>query len=125
MKYFRTLCLALLVLTAGCSTTTNLSDQMAGWQGQSVTEALHVWGEPEAEEAFGEQTVLIWRDRGWTLLPEAAEARVDSPAVVCERMLAVTDSGEITGWRWRGDACLALHAEPGISSSSLMGHARP
>ncbi len=123
MKYSRTLCLALLVLTAGCSTT-NLSDQMAGWQGQSVTQALQTWGEPEAEESFGEQTVLIWRDRGWTLLPEGAEARVDSPAVVCERMLAVTDSGEITGWRWRGDACLALHAQPGMSPS-LMGYATP
>ena len=124
MKYSRTLCITLLVLTAGCSTTPDLTERMTGWQGQPVTEALEVWGEPEVREAFGEQTVLIWRDRGWALMPEFAEARADSPAVVCERMLAVTDGGEITGWRWRGDACLALHAQPGMSPS-MMGYARP
>ena len=97
---------------------------MAGWQGQDVAQALELWGQPEATEAFGEQTVLIWRDRGWALLPEYAEARVDSPAIVCERLLAVTDTGEITGWRWRGDACLALHGQPG-TSPSLMGYTTP
>ncbi len=122
MKYSRTLCVAILALTAGCSTTTDLSERMAGWQGQNVGQAIEIWGEPESTEAFGEQTVLIWRDRGWALLPQNAEARADSPAIVCERMLAVTDSGEITGWRWRGDACLALHAEPGVTPA-LMGFA--
>ncbi len=124
MKHSRTLFIALLALSAGCSTTTDLSDQMAGWQGESVTQALELWGAPEAREPFGEQTVLIWRDRGWALLPEDAQARADSPAVVCERMLAVTASGEITGWRWRGDACMALHGQPG-TSPALMGFATP
>ena len=124
MKHSRTLFIALLALSAGCSTTTNLSGQMAGWQGQDVTQALQIWGEPDAEEAFGEQTVLIWRDRAWALLPEAADARANSPVIVCERMLAVTDGGEITGWRWRGDACLTLHGQPG-TSPSLMSYSTP
>ncbi len=121
MKHSRTLCIALLALTAGCSTTTDLSGQMAGWQGQHVGAALELWGTPEAEEAFGEQTVMIWRDRGWALLPEKAAARADSPAIVCERMLAVDGSGEITGWRWRGDACTDLHAGGGVSPAILSG----
>ena len=124
MKYSRTYCVAFLALTAGCSTTTDLSGRMADLQGQDVARALDIWGQPESRESFGEQTVLIWRDRGWALLPEDAEARADSPAVICERMLAVTQSGEITGWRWRGDACLALHTET-ASSPMLMGAARP
>ena len=124
MKYFRTLCVTILALTAGCSTTTDLSGRMADWQGQDVAQALEIWGEPETRENFGEQTVLIWRDRASALLPEYAEARADSPTVICERMLAVTDSGEITGWRWRGDACLALHTAP-MPSPMLMGAARP
>ncbi len=123
MKYSRTLCIALLALTAGCSTTPDLTERMTGWQGQPVVEALEVWGKPESREPFGEQTVLIWRDRGWTLLPEDADARADSPAVICERMLAVANGGEITGWRWRGDACLTLHSDPD-TPPMLMGTAR-
>lgn len=124
MKYSHTLCIAMLALTAGCSTTTDLSGRMADWQGRHVAQALESWGEPESREAFGEQTVLIWRDRAASLLPDDAEARFDSIAIICERMLAVTDGGEITGWRWRGDACLALHAAP-VPSPVLMGAARP
>ncbi len=111
MKYSLILSIAVLALTGGCSTTTDLSGQMSDWQGQDVTQAIEHWGEPETREPFGEQTVLIWRDRGWALLPAGSEASVDAAAVVCERMLAVSGGGEVTGWRWRGDACLSLHAE--------------
>lgn len=38
---------------------TDLSDRMADWQGWNITQALEVWGATEAEEALGEQTVLI------------------------------------------------------------------
>lgn len=124
MKHSRILLIALLALTAGCSTTADLSERMAGWQGQSVGPALALWGEPESREPFGEQTVLIWRDRGWTLLPEDAEARADRAVIVCERMLAVDRSGEITGWRWRGDACEGLHADAGLPQGLLSSTAR-
>ena len=87
----------ILVLSAGCASTGSLSSEMAGWQGEDVSVALGAWGEPEAKQTFGSQTILIWRDRS---------AFVTGPnGVVCERMLAVADDGAITGWRWRGDAC--------------------
>ncbi len=124
MKYSHIFCIAMLALTAGCSTTTDLSGRMADWQGQDVAQALQTWGEPESQQAFGEQTVLIWRDRAGALLPGDAEAHANFSTVICERMLAVTDSGEITGWRWRGNACLALHTEP-LPSARLMGAVHP
>ena len=52
--------------------------------GRERDRGLEAWDAPETEEEFGEQTVLIWRDRGLALLLEAAEARMDSAAVVCE-----------------------------------------
>ncbi len=119
MKYSLILSIAVLALSSGCAATTDLSGRMAGWQGQDVTQAIDAWGQPDAQEAFGEQTVLIWQDRGWSLLPEGAVARSDSAAVICERLLAVTDDGEVTGWRWRGDACLSLHAEPVATRTML------
>ncbi|MDJ0939217.1 MAG: hypothetical protein QNJ00_05600 [Woeseiaceae bacterium] len=99
---------ALSALLVGCGTTASLSNDMAGWQGDHVSIALEAWGQPEAEQAFGAETVLIWRDRSTE--PPAYLAEPGVPQVVCERMLAVDETGTITGWRWRGDACESLGA---------------
>lgn len=108
MKASITLLTLFLVLSGGCASTGSLSSEMADWQGEDVGVALAAWGEPEAERAFGSQTILIWRDRS---------AFVAGPnGVVCERMLAVAVDGEITGWRWRGDAC------PSIASAERYRH---
>ena len=93
--------LFLLAGLAACSTTGSLSGNMAAMQGQPMGTALTAWGEPEARETYGSQTVLIWRDYA----PGFAET---APQVLCERHLAVDDSGTVTGWRWRGDACETL-----------------
>ena len=94
--------IAILTMSAGCASTGSLSSEMAGWQGEDVGIAIAAWGEPEAERAFGDETILIWRDR---------PAVVSAPgAVVCERMLAIAEDSTITGWRWRGDACESIGA---------------
>ncbi len=98
---------------AACGTTGALSGSMANMQGQPIGEALAAWGEPEATEPFGEQTVMIWRDY-------APAASV--PIVICERWLAVDESGKVTGWRWRGDACESL--DPADRASGAYALAR-
>ena len=99
----------LFALMSGCASTQSLSDRMADWQGQPVGAAVEAWGQPESERTFGDETVLIWRDRAFHLMPTGFTSDLDTAAVICERMLAVSGSGTITGWRWRGDACLRLH----------------
>ena len=98
----RTGILAVLLLAlAGCSTTGTLSGTMADMQGTSIAEAFTTWGEPEASETVGNQTVYVWRDY-------AASAAV--PIVICERLLAADADGTVTGWRWRGNACESVSA---------------
>lgn len=87
---------ATLALSA-CAANEGLSQRMAAWQGQPIGVATAVWGAPQAETEFGDQTVLVWRDFG----PESE----GTPELLCERMLAVAADGIVTGWRWRGDAC--------------------
>lgn len=86
----------------GCAHSGSLSREMAALQNESVSTVVAVWGQPDDREAFGDETVLIWYDRA------PAEFGVATTVVVCERMLAVTDQGTITGWRWRGDRCNKL-----------------
>ena len=100
------LLIAILGLSAGCASTGQLTEEMAGWQGQHLDTALAEWDEPETRRAFGDETVLIWRDRAGKLAPDGIVA----DNVVCERMLAVAADGSITGWRWRGDACESIDA---------------
>lgn len=111
MKHTTISLLALLSLTTGCTTTASLSERMAAWQGQNVGEAIAIWGQPDAEQAYRDESVLIWHDHASQLLRVSATGEWTA-AVVCERMLAVTDDGTITGWRWRGDSCPALHTSP-------------
>ncbi|MEO1203245.1 MAG: hypothetical protein AAFX10_11090 [Pseudomonadota bacterium] len=100
------LVLAFLTLTA-CGSTDPLSRQMSGWQQRSIDTAIAEWGDPEEQLAFGDQTILVWRDRPGT---------ADTPFVLCERQLAVDAGGMITGWRWRGDSC------PTLDVNSLQSH---
>lgn len=102
--------IALLALTTGCAGNATLSGQMADWQGQNVGVAISAWGQPDSEQAFGDESVLVWQDRAYQFLPSDAAPNRTSAAVVCERMLAVTDEGTITGWRWRGDSCPTLYS---------------
>lgn len=104
------LLLVLIGLAAGCATSNPLSGEMAGWRGNHVSAALGAWGEPEERRAFGDETVLIWRDRASSASPSGRIARPARAAVLCERMLAVADDGTVTGWRWRGDACATMRA---------------
>ena len=105
-----TLIVATLLLT-GCATGGSLSREMANLQDEHVSTVVDVWGQPDAQEPFGEDTVFIWYDRA------PAEFGVATSIVVCERMLAVTDNGDITGWRWRGDHCDDVSA--GMRTRSL------
>lgn len=100
--------LLLLVLAAGCATRDPLSAGMAAWQGEDVSVALETWGAPEDERAFGDETVLIWRDRASMHPPSGRLTDPPKAAVLCERLLAVDDDGTITGWRWRGNACASI-----------------
>ncbi len=106
--------LLLIGLASGCALQDPLSADMSALQGEHVSTALAAWGAPEDERAFGDETVLIWRDRtaAYSLPAGSADA-----AVICERMLAVADDGTITGWRWRGNAC--EHVVPGTRAGSL------
>ena len=90
--------LTMALATSGCSATGALSGTMADMQGASIADAFTAWGEPEITETVGEQTLFVWRDY--------ATAAV--PIVICERMLAADESGTVTGWRWRGDACESI-----------------
>ena len=90
---------AAVMLLAGCASSGNLSREMASLQNGSVASVVAVWGEPDSQKTYGEETVLIWYDRA------PAAYGVATSVVVCERMLAVTNEGTITGWRWRGDRC--------------------
>lgn len=111
MQHLQVLLLAILALGTGCAATAPLSDEMAAWQGNRVDAALDAWGEPEATRAFGDETILIWRDRRAPTSPSGLSAGIDREAVVCERMLAVAADGTVTGWRWRGDACVMVPPE--------------
>lgn len=91
--------IAAAVLLTGCASSGNLSREMASLQDESVASIVAVWGQPDSQKAFGNETVLIWYDRA------PAAFGVATSVVVCERMLAVTSEGTITGWRWRGDRC--------------------
>ena len=110
MKRTAVIALALLALTTGCASNGSLSEQMADWQGASVGHVYTEWGEPEASETYGGDTVLIWRDRAYQVIPYGAPQNWDATAVICERMIAVDTAGQVTGWRWRGDACPDLHS---------------
>lgn len=118
MKYATIGLIALLSLTTACTTTASLSSQMDDWQGQNIGAAIAVWGQPDAEQAFRGQAVSIWRDHESQLLPTGAMYDWTTAAIVCERMLAVSDDGTITGWRWRGASCPSLHATTGQTAVS-------
>ena len=105
MKLCKVLLLSATLALSASAANDSLSQRMAAWQGQPIGVATAVWGAPQAETGFGDQTVLVWRDFGTG--PEG------TPAMLCERMLAVAADGVISGWRWRGDACPSLGAETG------------
>ena len=87
------------LLVTGCASSGSLSREMAALQNENVSTIVETWGQPDLQEPFGAETVLIWYDRS----PAAFD--MATSVVVCERMLAVAEDGTITGWRWRGDHC--------------------
>ena len=103
--------IATSLLIAGCASSGSLSREMAELQDEHVSTVVDVWGQPDTQETFGQETVLIWYDRA----PAAFD--MATSVIVCERMLAVTAEGTITGWRWRGDHCETVPA--GMRARSL------
>lgn len=97
--------LVFIFLASGCAMQDPLSTDMSAWQGENVSVALETWGAPETERTFGDETVLIWRDRASFYSSSGRLVQPADATVICERMLAVADDGTITGWRWRGNAC--------------------
>ncbi len=114
-RRYMMLALAILALQA-CASTDRLSRQMSGWQRQPVDVAVAEWGEPEQRIAFGDQTILVWRDR--LEATPGYDSGVQSTPILCERQLAVDAGGTITGWRWRGDSCPTL-GDPGARAAYL------
>ncbi len=111
MKFKGLILIAATLVLTGCAGSGSLSREMAELQNEQVSTIVDVWGQPDAQEPFGAETVFIWYDRA------PAEFGVATSVVVCERMLAVTDEGKITGWRWRGDHCDSVPA--GMRTRSL------
>lgn len=99
MKLKGLILIATSLLLSGCAGSGSLSREMAAMQDESVSTVVAVWGQPDTKQPFGDETVLIWYDHA------PAEFGVAPTVIVCERMLAVTEQGAITGWRWRGDHC--------------------
>ena len=117
------LCVAmvLLAMLSGCAAGGGLSREMADWQGKPVAVVLDEWGTPDAQAPIGDETLLTWYDRA-----PVTYGFIDAPAVsgvICERMLAVTDAGTITGWRWRGDHCNEVPASTRSRSLSAASQA--
>lgn len=111
MKLTGLMLIATALLLSGCAGSGGLSREMAALQDESVSTVVAVWGQPDSEEPFGDETVLTWYDRA------PAGSGIAATVVVCERMLAVTEQGTITGWRWRGDHCNKV--PEGVRSRSL------
>ena len=105
--------LAAAILVSGCANTGQLSRDMADLAGSPAAHATGLWGEPHETRAFGDGTLLIWRDYAGT--PGATVV----PAVICERLLAVDGDGAVTGWRWRGDACETSYQQRKSENSLL------
>ena len=105
-RYIVTLVLA-VTFASGCASTGTLNSEMASFQGEDASAAIASWGAPDAEYAHQDQTLLVWRDHS----SFASVYDLPSATVVCERMLAVDQSGVVTGWRWRGDACPTISVD--------------
>ncbi|MEM8817814.1 MAG: hypothetical protein AAFX56_14045 [Pseudomonadota bacterium] len=93
------------MLITACAAGKSLSDSMAAFEGSQAAGAIALWGEPDLQTHFEEQTLLVWHDyaadSGWRNTGTSARP-------ICERTLAVDAGGTVTGWRWRGDACPLL-----------------
>ena len=96
---------------AGCATN-QLNANLASWQGSHIDEVASAWGDPNGCGVSDGQTICTWSDEadgraaGEPPVPGmAGDQLLARPA--CMRMLAVDQSGYVTGWRWRGNRCPA------------------
>jgi hypothetical protein len=100
---FSSLWAALLLaisLCGGCASS-GINANLASWQGSHIDEVSSAWGEPRECIESGEQTVCAW---GGRIDPEPAVQALQ-PRPACLKVLAVDNSGHITGWGWRGNRC--------------------
>ena len=112
--------IVLCTLMTGCAANGDLSREMATWQNQPVSVVLDAWGAPDRQEPIGEEMLLTWTDRSPVMYGFAESAMTSM--VVCERMLAVTDAGTVSGWRWRGDRCDDVPASTRARGLSAASH---
>ena len=109
--------IVLLALATGCGSS-QLSSQMATWQGVQFDTVRAAWGSPDECVDIENRTVCSWHDT-------AAFNRV-----TCSRQFEFDATGIITGWRWRGDRCGSLATDPiaktgtGVSDN-LLADSRP
>lgn len=93
------------VLMTGCASD-RLGSKMATWQGSHVDSVVAQWGPADKCEQAAGQTVCSWVDGGVMLGSNATSfpiASISRPR--CVRTLALDESGNVTGWKWRGDLC--------------------
>ncbi len=88
----RCLLLSLIISVTACATS-DLSSQMASWQGVGLAEVVSVWGAPDQCSTRAANQLCVWRDRTF------------DGSTTCTRMLEVDENGVVIGWRWRGDRC--------------------
>ncbi len=98
-----------VLLCAGC-TGNHFSADMASWQGRHIDEVASAWGDPSECVPADGQTVCSWDGARPTRLDSVlsgagttGQALQSRPS--CLKMLAIDQSGYVTGWRWRGDRC--------------------
>lgn len=91
---------AILVSGAGCAGN-GLNANLASWQGSHIDEVKSAWGAPDECADQQGRRICTWSDRAD---PEIT-GYVLQPRPSCLKMLAIDESGYITGWRWRGSRC--------------------
>jgi hypothetical protein len=94
-------CMVMLALLCEGCASKGINADIASWQGSHLEEVSSAWGAPNECIEQGDQTVCSW---GGPADPDVA-SRASRPRAGCVKMLAVDESGLVTGWRWRGSRC--------------------
>ena len=90
---------------SGCASD-RLGAKMASWQGSHIDSVTSRWGPADRCEEENGQMICTWTDDSGVIENASSSfplAKVNRPG--CTRTLAIDPSGQVTGWRWRGDGC--------------------
>lgn len=112
---------ALLNLTAGCSTTNTMNGIMSSWEGANINEALSQWGYPDEKSEFEGRKLYIWHHNKSAYIPQTTNTTgsvygntVYATSTTsggyalqgdCQRILEVNHSGTVVSWGWKGNNC--------------------